>query len=195
MTRHVLDRTTLTFEVVIRVVHESDLEGLEWYGLFWRHREIIQRTFDAQQRGSALMLMADLNGFPVGQVWIDFDRLGDEGTAVLWAVRVYPFLQNTGLGGRLLRAAERVACARGFVRAEIGVEHDNPGARRLYERLGYRVVGQSTSEFTFTRPDGEVESVPLREWHMRKRLAPAASGRDVERSRETRSMADGEPAA
>jgi ribosomal protein S18 acetylase RimI-like enzyme len=43
-----------------------------------------------------------------------------------------------GVGTALVRAAERSICAHGFRQSGLGVEIDNGGATRLYERLGYR---------------------------------------------------------
>jgi ribosomal protein S18 acetylase RimI-like enzyme len=56
---------------------------------------------------------------------------------------VHEVLQGLGIGTGLIRALERrtVLATRG--RARINVEHDNPRARTLYRRLGYREVGST----------------------------------------------------
>ena len=41
----------------------------EWFGLFTDHRKMILAAYDSQERGEALMLVAETQGFPVGQVW------------------------------------------------------------------------------------------------------------------------------
>lgn len=46
--------------------------------------------------------------------------------------------QNEGIGTALVETAERHARRLGARRVGLAVEHDNPGARRLYERLGYQ---------------------------------------------------------
>jgi GNAT superfamily N-acetyltransferase len=169
-------------EVTIRPSTGRDLPHLEWYGLYTPHRPIIDEAFERQQRGEVLMLLAIANGFPVGQAWIDFTARADESPAValLWAVRVYPFLQGMGIGARLLAAAERAARAHGAAFAEIGVERDNPGARRLYERAGYRVHGERVDEFGYPGWDGREVRVVVDQWMLRKDLAavtPAAQRR------------------
>jgi ribosomal protein S18 acetylase RimI-like enzyme len=165
------ERFALRLEVAIRPCTRADLPGLEWYGLFAAHRDIFRDAFARQERGENLMLLAVLNGFPIGQTWIDLARRRAESAGLLWAVRVYPFLQGHGVGTRLLVAAEEALRERGFEWAEIGVEKSNPGARRLYERQGFRVVGELREEFHFTRPDGERISEPLDEWVLRKRVS------------------------
>lgn len=51
---------------------------------------------------------------------------------------VAPARRGQGLGSELLRLAEQVVLARGGELLEINVDGDDRGARRFYERLGYR---------------------------------------------------------
>jgi ribosomal protein S18 acetylase RimI-like enzyme len=164
-------RYVMPLRIEFRLCHEDDLPALEWYGLFWAHREIIRDAFDRQRRGEVLMLLAITNGFPVGQAWMDLARLRSENGALLWAVRVFPFLQGRALGARLIARAERLLAARQIAFVEVGAEKDNPRARRLYERLGYRLTHDAREEYAFTTPDGEPVRVRLDEWCLRKPLA------------------------
>lgn len=166
----ILDRYTLPIEVVIRTTREEDLDGLEWFGMFTPHRELIREAFRRQQCGEVVMLVAEVNGFPAGQAWIDLTRHAAASVGMVWAVRVLPLLQHKGLGTRLLAAAEEVIRARGLAVAEIGVEKHNPGARRLYERVGYRVTREEYEEYEYTTPDGARMRVPLDQWILRKTL-------------------------
>jgi ribosomal protein S18 acetylase RimI-like enzyme len=157
--------------VTIRRCAEQDLPALEWYGLFSGHREIIRSAYDAQCRGDGQMLVADVNGFPAGQVWIDLARYRAQRIGVLWAVRVYPFLCSLGIGRRLVEVAEQRLRALGYVGAELGVERDNRAARRLYERLGYVVEREARVAFSYTPPWGNAPvTEELDQLVMRKRL-------------------------
>jgi ribosomal protein S18 acetylase RimI-like enzyme len=158
----------LTLPVTIRTCRRDDLPALEWFGLFAEHREIIRATFESQERGEAVMLVADINGFPAGQVWINLTLKKAEATGALWAVRVFPFLRNMGIGARLLVAAEELLRSRGFAGVELGVEKDNPHARRFYERHGYHVTGTARGEYQYTSPDGAAMQIPIDEWILRK---------------------------
>ncbi len=162
---------TVALPVAIRRCEEEDLSELEWFGQFAEHRTIIREAFVRQQRGDNVMLVADVRGAPVGQVWVDLARKRQEATGVLWAVRVFPWLRRLGIGTRLMRAAEALLRARGFERAELGVEKENEAARRFYERLGYRQVGARQNVFSYTTPAGESVRVLLDEWVLRKPLA------------------------
>lgn len=161
---------TVSLSVSIRPCIEDDLPRLEWFGLFTEHREIIRSAFEAQRRGENVMLMADAGGAPVGQVWIDLARMWEKATGFLWAVRVFPWLQGRGIGQRLVLAAERLLRSRGFRYAELGVETDNPRARRFYERLGYRLTGTRQDAYSYTTPEGVHMRIPLEEWVLQKRL-------------------------
>lgn len=168
-------RFRLDLELVIRRAGEADLDRLEWFGMHSDHREIIRAAFQRQRLGEVAMLVAALDGYPVGQVWVDFRRpAGSEG-ASLWAVRVLPPLQRQGIGARLMRAAEGVAAARERCLLTLTVERSNPDARRFYERLGYRENGRAQDCYSYRTPRGEVRRIALDQWVMTKRLVPEAA--------------------
>lgn len=123
-------------DVVLRTCVASDLDALEWDGEFRDDRPIIDSAYARMQDGSMLMLVAELDGALVGQIWVDFARH----TATAWALRVKAPWRRQRIGTRLIDAAERVSAELGFHRMEIEVEADNADARRLYERMGYAYV-------------------------------------------------------
>jgi hypothetical protein len=104
----------LTFELparfVIRACEERDLDNLEWFGIFKAHRAIFHEAFRRHRAGENPMLVLDLGGFPVGQVWIDLMKKRAQSTGVLWALRVFPIFQGMGLG-YVLAGEEREAYA------------------------------------------------------------------------------------
>lgn len=53
-------------------------------------------------------------------------------------VAVFPEHRRKGVGARLIELAAAQAAASGARAVVLDVETDNPGARRLYERLGFR---------------------------------------------------------
>ncbi|HEU4754099.1 MAG TPA: GNAT family N-acetyltransferase [Armatimonadota bacterium] len=165
-----IEHFAVSLHVAIRVCREEDLPVMEWFGLFTPHREIIQSTFESQERGDMVMLVAESNGYPIAQVWINLADKRSEGIGILWAIRVFPWLQNLGIGKHLLLAGETVLRERGYSCVELGVEEDNPDARRFYERYGYQVVGRETGEYSYQTPDGTLRTVPTDQWIMRKPL-------------------------
>lgn len=174
-----LGHVRLELGIELRRCRHDDLELLEWWGQFTEHREIIRAAYERQRLGELVMLVADLEGFPIGQVWIDFrptPRTATGGmSASLWAVRVLPPLRNQGIGERLMEAAERIAGDRRYDEVSLTVERDNIAALRFYERLGYRKSGTEDGEYSYRSPRGDVKRIPLNQWVMRKSLTPAGA--------------------
>lgn len=156
--------------VTIRRARAEDLPALEWHGLYTPMRAVIRSAFRAQERGDGAMLLADADGFPAGQAWIDFARKAHLGLATLWAVRVFPAFQRAGLGTLLMHAAERAVLTRGVGAAELGVDRDNAGVLRFYGALGYVRVGTERGTFSYRTPEGRTVEVSVDQWLLRKRL-------------------------
>jgi ribosomal protein S18 acetylase RimI-like enzyme len=166
----VFDHFPLHLHVDIRLCVKDDLADLEWFGLFTDHREIFYKVFESQERGENLMLIAEANTRPIGQIWIDLIKRKAESAGFIWALRVIPWLQNLGIGGKLMTAAEQRCKEHGFAYAELGVEKENHAAKRFYERLGYRMIGSMVDEYSYTAPGGELITVPMDVWVLRKKL-------------------------
>ncbi|WP_236783740.1 GNAT family N-acetyltransferase [Azospirillum humicireducens] len=135
------------------------------------HREIIAGAFRLQERGDGSMLLADVNGFPVGQICIDFLRKRPSGRATLWALRVFQPFRRLGVGVRLVRAAERLVLQRGVPFTELGVDRDNAGVLPFYERLGYEHCGRERGHFLYHTPEGRLVRVAIDQWLLQKRMA------------------------
>lgn len=108
------------------------------------------RRFAVQQRDEGVYLIAWLDREPVGHFLLrwrgpDVDPTGryQMGTPYLEAGATRPEFQRRGIATRLVLEAERIVRDRGGRQIGLAVgSTDNPGARRLYERLGYRDWGQ-----------------------------------------------------
>lgn len=84
---------------------------------------------------SAQFLVILLDERPIGRIYVD----RDPEQILLMDIALLPEHRNAGIGGRLMREliAEAAATKRPL---RIHVERNNPGAIRLYERLGFRVI-------------------------------------------------------
>jgi ribosomal protein S18 acetylase RimI-like enzyme len=69
-----------------------------------------------------------------------------------------------------MSSAETVIRERGLRIAEVGVEKDNPDARRLYERLGYTLQSELREQYSYTTPDGVHASHLVDQWILHKQL-------------------------
>ncbi len=148
--------------LVIREARADDLPALEWEGEYQRYRLVYQRAYAEALRGRRIMLVAETLGQVVGQIFVQIDSAfsaGDGRAAYLYALRVRPEVRNLGIGTELVREAEAMLRQRGFLRALISVAKDNQAARRLYERLGYRVFGEDPGNWSFFDDQGQVQEV------------------------------------
>jgi ribosomal protein S18 acetylase RimI-like enzyme len=88
--------------------------------------------------GACVLAAVDAGGL-LGKAVVFFRKGSD--SARLYSIAVDDAARGRGIGEALLRAVERAARERGSVRLRLEVRQDNPGAIRLYERLGYRRFG------------------------------------------------------
>jgi ribosomal protein S18 acetylase RimI-like enzyme len=170
------EQFTIPLQVTIRPCQESDLDDLEWFGLLTEFRQTILDAFQRQAKGEVVMLVAEANHFPVGQVWIDLTKRGADSIGILWALRVFIPYQNLGIGTRLIVSAESILKAKGFRTSQIGVEKDNPRARRLYERMGYQVIRDNIEEWDYTPPGGDAVHFTSDGWILHKSLLDGGAG-------------------
>lgn len=165
-----LDQFSIRPDINIRHARQDDLRKLEWFGLLTPAREHIERAYARAKQGEMLFLVADLNNFPVGQAWVVIHAGQRMGT--IQALRVLQPLQNLGIGTRLIQAAEYAMIERGLRTAEIAVGLNNPSAKRLYERLGYRVIQDRIDRWSFTPPGEALQHVEDHNWILHKTLEP-----------------------
>lgn len=162
--------------VTIRPAVRDDVQKLEWYGAYASARNGIRKAFVEQVQGRRLMLVADLNGFPVGQVYIQFIATNTaiaDGIhqAYLYAFRVIDHLRGCGIGSMLMQVAEAELVRRDFERLILHVAKTNHDALRLYQRLGYRVIGEEAGIWSYIDHRGVTQNVHEPVWVMQKKLA------------------------
>ena len=75
-----------------------------------------------------------------------------------------------GIATMVIGAGEQRVCARGLVFAALGVEDDNPRARRLYQRLGYRAAARQHAAWETEDDTGVLRVYETTLTILRKRL-------------------------
>ncbi|WP_244210860.1 GNAT family N-acetyltransferase [Amycolatopsis kentuckyensis] len=145
-------RSEIVVPLLIRDLTEADLPDCGWSGSRLHLEHVAQelRRDDADY----LVACAARSGRPVGKGLIDYRQTAGAGT--IGQLAVHPVLQSCGIGTALVLAAEDRIRARGLRRAELGVEVDNPRARKLYERLGYVAYGCQPDGWDEEGPDGSI---------------------------------------
>lgn len=169
-------KPTWLSKVQIRQIERSDLPALEWDGEYTHFRQLYKEIYEGVTKGKAIMWVADLNGSSViGQLFVQLKssriELAD-GTsrAYIYSFRVQPSYRENGLGTQMLQIAENDLVERGFHWVTLNVARDNPDARRLYERQGYRVVAMEPGNWTYRDERGLTKQVHEPAWRMEKRL-------------------------
>lgn len=89
-------------------------------------------------RGSWAALVFDL-----------YDRKPETGELLMDGIAVHLDYRGKGIGGRLLEKLAAYARENGYERIRLDVIDANPGAKRLYERAGFRAV--RTERFPYLR--------------------------------------------
>jgi ribosomal protein S18 acetylase RimI-like enzyme len=152
------------------------LPSLEWDGEYRHFRRLFADAFRRSQRGEAVLWIAELpeTGI-IGQLFIQLDGIrsgladGQE-RAYIYGFRVRPDFRGEGVGSLLLSTTETDLRSRGFVQIALNVGQDNPDARRLYERFGYRVVAAEPGVWSYLDDQGRLRQVNEPAWRMEKQI-------------------------
>jgi ribosomal protein S18 acetylase RimI-like enzyme len=124
--------------LAIRPAGELDAETVL---AIWRAAESVRSATDDPEhvlalvrRGDEQLLIAELDGRPVGTLIAAFD--GWRGN--LYRLAVVPEAQRHGIARALVEEGERRLRAKGAVRVHAGVRGDHERATRFWEAVGYQ---------------------------------------------------------
>ena len=113
----------------------------------------LARALRLQAEDAGVMVVAWLESRPVGRVIMHWRPVPEapvewqHGVAFLEEFIVLHAYRSQGIGTAILSEAEHRARGRGLGRMAAGVGVDNHRARALYERVGYRAVGELPDYF------------------------------------------------
>ena len=162
--------------VNVRPLVKKDLKALEWDGEFTHFRRLYADSYEKVLAGESQMWVADLPGTGIiGQVFIQLicgrPELANGCThAYLFSFRVQPAFRNLGLGSLILETVENDLRKRGYTTLTLNVAKDNPRARKLYERHGFKVTGQEPGVWSYLDHEGKWRHVNEPAWRMEKTL-------------------------
>ena len=150
---------------------EADLPSLGWSGTRL-HLVSVRRALDRVRSGEVEYLAVRApSGDPVAKVGIDY--AASPGAGTLWQMATIQELRGLGIGTQLISAAENRIRRRGLAIAQLDVELDNPRARTLYERLGYREASRQSASWQIEEPDGSASLYETEVATLRKDLQTA----------------------
>lgn len=105
--------------------------------------EGLERNFQEVEAGKGAYLIAEEEGKVVGQLFLKYyGKLTAPDYPDIEGVLVSEQVRGQGIGTKLIERAEELAGERGFNKTGLAVNPTlNPKAKALYERLGYKDVG------------------------------------------------------
>jgi GNAT superfamily N-acetyltransferase len=131
--------------VEIKPIVLEQMAVLEEHLPHWSTAVNYRDYLEQQHRGEVVCLIAWHDHFPIGRVLLRW--LGVEhGCPDIGDLFVREDSRSSGVGSQLLAAAEQRAKERGYQRTGLGVWRDDPRARSLYARRGYRDVQRFDAE-------------------------------------------------
>jgi ribosomal protein S18 acetylase RimI-like enzyme len=138
------NRETATDDaVIVRAARRADLDqilALE-QSCFTAYNLSRRRLQYLQARPSAVFLAAEVGGRVVGEAIALVRRHKQSVSGRTYSLAVAPACRGKGIGERLMRAMIDELGRRGVRRVYLEVETSNSAARRLYERIGFKMVG------------------------------------------------------
>lgn len=147
----------LCVDIIFRDLQPIDLDDLGWTG-GPAHQQVLRESMEISWSGDVEVLVGEVNGSRlIACGGIDYRR--DPVAGELWMLIVDDAWQGLDVGTRLIAALEERAKARGMGWTRLAVEDDNPRARGLYERLGYRELTRRVQ--SWPSDDGSGVDVPV----------------------------------
>lgn len=147
--------------VVVRPCTDADLEVLV---RTWPTAGVHEAHTARAASGRACYLVAWDGEEPLGSGLVRWSGpVGEHAAAAfpsaveICHLQVREGARGRGIGTAIVHRAEVLVADAGAATVVVGVAVDNPGAERLYARLGYRRTGvEDVSRYAWTTPSGEV---------------------------------------
>lgn len=162
--------------ITIRLASQMDLPLLEWEGEFSHFRNIFAEAYRLMEIGEGIIWVVEhLEKGLIGQLFVHLypiqNRVSNQKPqAYIYGFRIRPPFRELGIGTRLMRQAEGDLEQRGYRLVTLNVGRNNPRARRLYERLGFRVVSAEPGIWSYLDENGVRCEVNEPAWRMEKEI-------------------------
>ena len=168
-----MEDTSLGENLLIRQAVETDLPYLLSESNAVYMQFLFQSAYQGMLRGEQIMWVAERNAVIIGQVFVQFSSMRPQlangvDRAYFYSFRVDPTCRGQGIGSKLMNAMEEDLRSRGFTSVTLTVAKTNDRAIRLYERLGYHIVGSETVHHNTQKINNQWKRVKEEAWRMEK---------------------------
>jgi len=154
-------------QLAVGDLRDDDLVGLAWSGNPAHLRSVAAALKRAERGLEDYLVVRAPIGQPVAKMRVDYTSEAD--TGVFSQLAVIGPLQGLGIATMLIGVGEQRVRTRGLAFAALGVEDNNPRARSLYERLGYRAADRQHASWEY-EDDGVLRLYETTLTILRKRL-------------------------
>ena len=171
-----VDDPVLLERLLVRHATRIDLPALEWEGEYTHFRRLYEDVFLQVEKGSSIMWVVELDRKEIiGQAFVSLTSYRPElsngvDRAYVYGFRVKPTFRSRGVGACLMRTIEKDLYRRGYRSVTLNVSRENQQARKLYERLGYRIVAVEPGRWAYVDHLGQRQEVHEPAWRMEKQL-------------------------
>jgi len=162
--------------LIIHQVEQSDLPALEWDGEYLKYRRMYANLYQNRLMGKTLMWITQLpQGELIGQAFVMLksskpNAADGKHRAYVFAFRIKPLWRNKGIGTYLMDYVENDLRQRDYQYVTLNVAKENPGALRLYQRLGYTIIGSQPGIWSFKDHTGTIHHIEEPAWRMIKQI-------------------------
>jgi len=123
---------------------DSDLKG-SYYKEKWQQKE----------QGKLDMYVAIINEFPVAYIWLDWTKFAENNTGEISSFEVLTPFRSKGIGKIMMAEMENILLEKDLKTSQTGFNKENLRAGKLYEKLGYKIVGDRQSSGIYSLSNGE----------------------------------------
>ncbi|MDO8515208.1 MAG: GNAT family N-acetyltransferase [bacterium] len=108
-------------------------------------KKVVEKEFGDIKSGKRIILFAEIDKKPVGTVQLILESSNKEHAdgkdlSHLHHLKTHKKYCRKGIGEALTYKVENIAREKGFKRMTLGVDEDNPYAKKLYEKWGYGLL-------------------------------------------------------
>ena len=155
-------------QLAVGDLRADEVAELGWSGGPAHLRSVAAALQRAAQGLEDYLVVRAPGGEPVAKMRIDY--ASEACTGVFSQLATMGPLQGLGIATMLIGAGEQRVRARGLGFLALGVEDNNPRARRLYQRLGYQPAGRQQASWETEDDTGALQVYETTLTILRKRL-------------------------
>jgi len=153
----------------IRSATLADLDKITWSSNDLKGEYYIKKWAQKEQ-GKLDMYVAIIDDFPIGYIWLDWTKLAQKNSGEISSFAILEPFRSKGIGRSMMAEMENILLQKGLKVSQTGFNKENLRAGKLYQKLGYKIIGDTQSSGVYTLSSGEKVNYFEDCWVMTKAL-------------------------